>query len=164
MAKTKSILELRGTIEGLTFVKSRAYGEHVRAARGTYKKAVMNKACQKTSKELLKANKPAKILNDAIARYREDFRGGFLWQRIVSMFKKQLKKKGRFDFGQLSEFEVHEKLPLTRIFNPDVKISIDETKGVLILSVSSDNQPTFGGRYIDGYRLRAIAIFPDEKK
>ena len=36
MAKSQSILQLQGTLAGLTFVKSHTYGDHVRAKRGTY--------------------------------------------------------------------------------------------------------------------------------
>ena len=44
MAKANSLITLRGTHDGITFVKSPTYGDHVRAARGTHKKAKVNAA------------------------------------------------------------------------------------------------------------------------
>ena len=66
MAKSKSLLNLQGTIAGLTFVKSGAYGDHVRAERGTYKPATINASLKKEGKMIVMANLPAKIIKDAI--------------------------------------------------------------------------------------------------
>ena len=72
MAKADSLITLRGSHGGITFVKSPTYGDHVRAARGTHKKAKVNAAFKKQSKKLVKANHPAQILRNAIDPYRND--------------------------------------------------------------------------------------------
>ena len=78
MAKADSLITLRGTHGGITFVKSPTYGNHTRAARGTHKKAKVNAAFKRQSKKLLKANVPAQILRNAINPYRQDFLYGSL--------------------------------------------------------------------------------------
>ena len=165
MAKSKSILRLQGTYQGITFVNSRAYGDHVRAARGTHKKADVNEAFKKESARLLNANVPAKVLKDAIDIYREELRGGSLWQRLVSMFRRQLKEKGSYDFGELPPFEVHEDYPFKRFLDPRTELQVDKQKRVLTLSLSYPFHPEFPrSSFIDGYRLGLIAIFPDVGK
>ena len=49
MAKIDSLITLRGTYGEITFVKSTVYGNHIRAARGTRKKATLNEDYVKIS-------------------------------------------------------------------------------------------------------------------
>ena len=107
MAKADSLITFRGTHGGITFVKSKTYGDHIRAPRGTYKKAEVNAAFKKQSKKLVKANVPAQILRNALNPYRSDFRYGFLWQDLVSMTNDALGKDGTCDFAKLKPFEIH---------------------------------------------------------
>jgi hypothetical protein len=162
MAKSNSMLDLRGTVDGLTFVKSRTYGDHVRAARGTHKKAKVNEAFKKESEQLLKSNVPAKIIKDALDAHRQDFKGGLLWQRLVSMFRTQLRETGSFNFHQLGPFEVHEKHPLERFLQVEPKVAVDRKKRKLRVTLSHRDHPDFKkAKYIDGYRLGVIGIFTD---
>ncbi len=59
MAKVTSLITLQGTYNGITFVKSSTYGNHIRAKRGTHKKAVLYPAYEKQNKKLVKLNIPA---------------------------------------------------------------------------------------------------------
>ena len=56
MAKVISSGDLRGTFGDFTFVKSRRYGDHIRAKRGTYKKAKLNESFKAQNKKLPGAN------------------------------------------------------------------------------------------------------------
>jgi hypothetical protein len=85
MAKSKSILDLQGTFRGMTFVHSRAYGDHLRAARGTHKKAKINNVLKKEGELLVKANKPAKILHDAIKIYRDGLRDRLISRKFAHL-------------------------------------------------------------------------------
>jgi hypothetical protein len=165
MAKSKSIITLEGTFGDITFVKSRTYGDHIRAARGTHKKAEVNDAFKKESESLLSANVPAKIFKDAIEPYRDDFKGGLLWQRLVSMFRKQLRDHGSFDFSNMEPFEIHTDYPFERFLSVRPKIKLDPKKSLLHVYVVYDKHPRFNrSSFIDGYRLSVICIFPDLKK
>jgi len=164
MAKTDSIIKLRGTIAGLTFVRSRTYGDHVRAKRGTYKNAGVNDTLKQESKVLVSANIPAKIFKDAIDPYRSNIMGGTLWRRLVSMFRKQLKDPGSIDFGKIGRFEIHADYPFERFLFVQPTIKVAKEKPLLHVHVGYDHHPRFRVNGINGYRFTVIGIFPDLKK
>lgn len=164
MAKSDSIIKLQGTIAGLTFVRSRAYGDHVRAKRGTYKKAEVNDALKQESKTLISANIPAKIFKDAIDPYRRTVTGGTLWRRLVSMFLKQLKNTGAIDFGKIGRFEIHADHPFDRFLFIQPTIKVAKEKPLLHVHIEYDHHPRFKVKGINGYRFTVIGMFPDLKK
>lgn len=163
MAKQISLVELQGTFGNITFVNSPTYGNHVRAKRGTYKKARMNAACKKQSKVLVAANVPAKIFRDAILSYHKEVYDGKLWGRLRSMFGQQIKNYGGIDFSKLAPFEIHPDYPLSQLLPLNVKIQ--KENGVLDVQLSYDKHPEFSNvKGVDGYLLTAVAVFPDLKK
>lgn len=165
MAKANSLITLRGTYDGMTFVKSSAYGNHVRAARGTRKKAVLNEACQAQSEKLVKSNLPAQIIRDAINPYRQDFYYGLLWQKLVSHTNDVLEKDKPFDFSRLKPFEAHKKYRLTRLAEVTTSTKSDLELSKLQVTVSLDTTPVFDNALsIDGFRLGVIVLFPDLEK
>jgi hypothetical protein len=165
MAKSDSVINLRGTFRGITFVKSATYGDHIRAARGSHKKAEVNEAFKKESKRLQSANVPAKIIKDAIDPYRSDFTGGLLWQRLVSIFRKQLRDHGSIDFGKIKPFEIHDDYRFERFLILQSIIKFNSKKSVVHVDIRYDHHPTFKrSSSIDGYRLSVIGIFPDLMK
>jgi hypothetical protein len=165
MAKSQSLIKLQGTIGALTFVNSSAYGEHVRARRGTYKPALVNASLKREGKMIVMANIPAKIFKDAIDPYRAPFLGGTLWSRLVSFFRKQLKTEGKFDFSKLKHFEIQERYPLDSFINVHSTVSANKKTAKLKVEVRYDHHPKFKKvKNIDGYVLTVIGIFPDLKK
>ena len=165
MAKADSLITLRGTHDGITFVKSPTYGDHVRAARGTHKKAKVNAAFKAQSKTLVKANVPAQILRNAINLYRKDFHYGQLWQDLVSLTKDVLEKNGKFDFADLKPFEIHPEHPLTEIVILETATKVNAAKSKLEVTLSSRTPPTFEDSLpLEGYRLSVIMIYPNLKK
>ena len=165
MAKANSLITILGTIDGLTFVKSSTYGDHVRAARGTHKKAKLNAACQAQSKKLVKSNLPAKVIKDAIYPYRADFYYGPLWQKLVSMTNQELGKSATFDFSRLEPFEIHPNYPLDRLIDLRTNTSVDAKLSKLQVTLSYDMPPVFDKSLpLDGFRVGVIALFPDMKK
>jgi hypothetical protein len=161
MAKSRSILNFQGTLDGKTFVHSRAYGKYVRAARGTYKHADVNDAFKQESIRLLNANVPAKIIKDAIDPYRKHFKGGQLWQRLVSVFRKQLHQYGIVDFCLLPEIEVHEDYPMSRLLHISVEVTSCTENLLLPVRLVCSQAPNFRNpAVLDGYRIGVIGIFP----
>ena len=71
MAKSKRKISLADVPPGMILVRSRAYGDHVRAKRGTHKKAKLNPALKKGSIFISEANAAAKLFRDAIEPYRK---------------------------------------------------------------------------------------------
>jgi len=165
MAKSKSGADDKNAHIEKVRVKSRAYGTHFRAKRGTYKKAKLNAACKKQSKQLISANRPSKILKDAIAPYRDGLEGGPMWSNLLSMFNKQVDDYGAFDFGKVEPFEVHPAHPLGRFLTASTDVRANNAKSELEVSISYGSHPWFPkSPYIDGYKVTVIGIFPDLKK
>jgi len=161
MAKNKSLLSFQGTLDGFNYVHSKTYGKYVRAVRGTYKEATVNAAFKAASSRLLNANVPAKIIKDAIDPYRTHFKGGQLWQRLVSFFRKQLHEQGAVDFSMLPETEVQEHYPLSRLLTIKADASA-VSNGILPVTLSCSGRPQFRNPAgLDGYRIGIIGIFPD---
>lgn len=162
MAKSRSILDIKGTFQGMTFVKSNVYGDHIRAPRGTHKPAELNEAFQQSSSRLIHANLAAKIVKDALDPYRENFKGGLLWQRLLSQFRKQLKDIGEIDFSAFEPVEVHDKYPLSRFLRVTPKTEYDADKRELHIQLNYGQHPRPRHmKYMDGYTITVIGIFPD---
>lgn len=165
MAKSDSLIKLQGTLAGLTFVKSLAYGEHVRAKRGTYKKAEVNASFKRESKRLQRTNVPAKIFKDAITPHLSHLANGELWPRLLSVIHKQLKTQGTFDFSYFAPFEINADYTFERFLQEEPKIRFEKRKRTLHIGINYKKHPVFKrAAYVDGYRLTAIAIFPNLKK
>jgi hypothetical protein len=162
MAKMRSIFKIQGTLMGVTMVNSKRYGRYVRAARGTWKEANVNKAFKEASMHLQAARVPAQIIKNAIALHRECFEGGYLWQRLLSLFCRQHKQNGAFDFFALQNMEVHESYPLARLWEPQVRACASLGKSTLHVLLSSCMHPVFAAaKSADGYRVQVVAIFPN---
>jgi hypothetical protein len=164
MAKSDSILDLNGTYQQITFVKSRTYGKHIRARRGTHKKAEVNASLKESSGKLIGANVAAKIVNDAISEHRAGLKGGQFWQALVSVFKRQLEKNGSIDFAKVPTLEIHKRYKLERFITVDTKISVGPITHSLVVGISYPVHPDFSQSCISGYRLGAIGIFTNVKE
>jgi len=123
MAKLNSLFKYDGTFQGVTVVRSRAYGHHIRKARTKF---TLSEEMKQSTDFMKEANVYAKAFKDAIDPYRRDFRDGFLWQRLVSLFKKQLKEKGLADFKVLDGVELNKFYPLSRIVFTNAQVSQSE--------------------------------------
>lgn len=166
MAKEKSLIEIQGTLMGVTHVNSKAYGKHVRAKRGTYTEIEVNDAFKKSSKEQEKTNRVGKMIKDALEPYREGLKRGSFWYRLLSELRAQYKAHRAFDFTRFRDFEIHEDYPLDRLVAfGRVLAEPDRVKRILRVKLEY-HQPTFRQpeELIDGYRLTVIAIYPDLKK
>lgn len=161
MAKQKSLIQLQGTFQGATFVSSKTYGNHLRATRGTHKPAILNDAFRKSVDDMAAANLAAKVVYDALMLLRADFKGGQLWQRLVSYFRNQYKNGGVFHFEKFNQFEVHADYPMSRLLVfSNVTHEVNRASGEVIVNLEYTGAPRFKSKYVDGYRLTVQMIFP----
>lgn len=165
MAKQDSLILLQGTHDGITFVKSPTYGDHIRRPRGTIKKATLNNALKAQSKKTIAANGPAKIIKDAIDPFRRRFYDGKLWFRLLAMVQEASADGHPFDFSKLKPFELNATYPLDRLLKLDVNTTINGEKTRLHVDLSYRNHPRFEEKLgLHGYRIGVIAIYPDAAK
>jgi hypothetical protein len=160
MAKIDSLFNFEGTFNGVTHVKSKAYGDHIRAKRGTHTKATVNDAFRQSSKQLLSANTYAKVIKDALDPFRVNFKDGALWPRLVSHFRKQLKDQEAIDFRLLEGMEIFKAHPLDRIGNVITELSINTSALSVEVSLHLKVPPVFkASKYINGYQFTVIGIY-----
>ena len=148
---------------GMILVKSRAYGDHLRAKRGTHKKAKLNAALKKRTVFVREANAAAKLFRDAVQPYGKGIIDKSIWPNLLSMFLLQLGKIGKVDFSQLEPFELHSRYTLHKILPTQVVRKYDD-KTRTLQAVMSYSGPHFRNTRIDGYKLTAVVLFPDLKK
>lgn len=162
MAKIDSLIHFSGTLQGLTRVRSKSYKDHVRAARK--KGTPVNAAFRQSGKEMVRANVPAKLIKDALDPYRGDFKCGRFWSRLVSLFKGQIKQKGRIDFQVLEGMELSAEYPLTR-FVRCRQIELRHSTRDLRITITHE-PPQFKKKlsYLDGYRLSLLCLYLHKKE
>ena len=160
MAKVKSFFNYSGTLSEVTLVESKRYGRHARMRRGTFTKVEINEAFKSSAKALVKANRPAKIVKDALDPHRKNFKDGSLWQRLVSVFKLAMRVDSQPDFMLLKGFEIFKKYPLNRHIQIETSCEVDD-KGMLHVTIQSTGPTVFdGNKEINQYELRLIVVFP----
>lgn len=159
MARRNSNAPTQSTIARVITVHSKTYREHSRGARGSKTPATLNESLQDSCNEMVRGNKPARLIKDAIDPYREDFKGGQLWQRLVGIFKKQAKEGRPFSAIKLKGLEINEKYPLSPFFLGAFSV-LDRTRaGLLEFEIDIPCYPKFKVMYPDGFRIGLVAIF-----
>lgn len=153
--------------KGKVTVKSRTYGEHTRAARGTHKEAVLNEAMQAASRRMTGSNMPAKLIRDALNPFLTNFKAGQFWQRLVEHFAGQAKKKEDYSVIGLENRDINLNYPLTDILDfRSMEVNIDMPSLSMELTCNYGPKARFMKRtpYVDGLQLTVIVLFPDFKE
>ena len=146
-------------------VKSKAYGMHERAPRGSKTKAVLNRAMKEHGKRLRESTAPAKLILDALQPFRENFKGGMLWQRLVKHFAAQAKKGDMYSIVGIEHWDFNAEHLTSRIMAPDVEIKPVADLTDLQVEVNY----TFSKRFLErksditAFRITFIFLFPDFK-
>jgi hypothetical protein len=147
-------------------VKSKAYGEHMRAPRGSKSKAVLNPAMKAHGRRLRKSTMPAKLITDALLPFRENFKGGMLWQRLVKHFAAQAKAGNAYSVTGIYNWDLNDRYLTSRIMAPDVIVKPDDSFSNLEVSVNYAISKRFleKKKKITAFRITMIFLFPDFKK
>ena len=144
-------------------VKSKAYGEHERAPRGSKSKAVLNRAMKAHGKRLRESNIPAKLIMDALQPFRENFKGGMLWQRLLKHFAAQAKADNPYSVTGIGYWDFNSEDLTSRIMAPNVKIEPDDSFSNLGVEINYSFSQRFLERKsgITAFRITLIFLFPD---
>ena len=146
-------------------VNSKAYGVHERAPRGSKTKAVLNRAMKAHGKRLRESTTPAKLIMDSLQPFRENFKGGMLWQRLVKHFATQAKKGDVYSVTGIEDWDLNVQYLTSRIMTPSVKIEpVDDFSNLQV-----EANYTFSNRFLErksditAFRITLIFLFPDFK-
>lgn len=155
--------DLNNTISDKVIVKSRTYGDHLRAKRGSKTEAKLNDSLQQSCLDLQMANKAAQLIKAQLDPFRTNFKGGLIWNKLVKNFKKQHSLKQPFSVIGLSDTEIWELYPLSR-FGAYYHVYTEINNGYIKLNLSSSRHPNFKRSFIDSYQISILVIFPDFHK
>ncbi len=144
-------------------MNSKAYGRHERAPRGSKSKAVLNRAMKAHGKRLRQSNIPAKLIMDALQPFRENFKGGMIWQRLVKHFAAQAKKGDLYSVTGIENWDFNSEYLTSRIMTVSVEITPEDDFSNLEIEVNY----TFSKRFLErksditAFRITLIFLFPD---
>ena len=101
-------------------VKSRAYGEHTRAARGSKTPVGLNEAFTEHNAKTVTINNTAKRVHDLLKHCGKPFKEKMLWQVMLSRMRKAASMAVLDLLRTLKEMELNSKYPLERFAHPHV--------------------------------------------
>jgi hypothetical protein len=147
-------------------VRSKTYGLHERAVRGTHKIAELNEAMKLNGLRMIGSNAPAKLILDALKIHRLDFPGGLFWQALLKHFTGQLKRGEPYSVTGLENKDINKNYPLSRIIAMEVETVPDMPTLAMTITLKSSVHESFIRKSpkINGLQLTFIGIFPDFKE
>lgn len=164
MAKGSNLITdgTKGKLGKLQVVKDPRYGQYLRVARGTLKPALLNEECKASSDRLVVANLAAKSIYHAI---RHDHKGYFLWNDLLSIFRRQLKAGIPFHLNDLKDMECHHAYKLEKLISADdYRVGITQKEGKLGIDLHMKTHPDWSflkWKHAFQYRLSIVTVFPD---
>jgi hypothetical protein len=160
MAKPISpIFKFKGTIAGVTYVHSKAYKDHVRAAKGTYTPNVLTDALKESSSLLQICNQRARPLFRVL---KEEHHDGRLWSRLVSLFFAELKAGRKINVQCLRNLDCNLQHKLDELLHLGYNIDVKKEKKKLGIHVRLEGHPKVEDQIPrEGYQLRVVVIYPD---
>jgi len=163
MAKRRNRGLLSNLPPGKILVDSKAYGRHLRAARGSGSSAEVNDSMKEHSRRLLASSVPAKLIRDALIPFKTDFKGGQIWQRLLKHFAFQAKEGRDYSVSGIANWDLNSAYPTSRLMYPTVKITRTDSASELFVEVSYFFSDRFLERKgaINGFQITIIFLFPD---
>jgi len=150
MAKIKNKFKLTRTVDGITYVSSKAYQAHVRAKRGTYTPISLADGMKRSAAEQTQANLMAKIVFDAVNKFAPKFKDGKFWSRLVSAFRLLIKEKNSKGYKPLDGLEVRPDYPMSKQGNFRLMKRVDALVFSYRLKIAT------------GYRLSILRMATDQ--
>jgi hypothetical protein len=162
MAELNPMFFFSGTLNGVTGVKSKVYGKHMRRARGTVKAAVINDEFKKSIELNKRANAIAKTIKDAIDPFRENFRDGTMWGRLVGLFKRHFRENSDLDLSILEKFEPYHRIYLRTHYPVEANVNIQDGEQKFVdVEITSSTSLGSEEDNATGYLQTLIAVFID---
>lgn len=159
MAKIFSLIDIRGTVGGMTFVRSTKYGNHVRAPRGSKTPVKLNDAFVASAERMKIANVYAKLIKDGVAPYQDGNKDCTLWTRLIQFFRKQLKEQGGIDLNRLKSFCISANPLSSVVMIRQLHVSADESIRVTVEFQCPEFSKETGAV---AYEFGAIALYLKE--
>ena len=163
MAKNRSpLLHLQGTLGGLTFVRSAAYGPHTRLARGSNKMARINNVLQGNADRSGTVTRVAKPLLRVWKEMEKGFAQRDLWQQMMKRMLKAKSASLHTLLESLVKMEINGAYPLDRLLPqvPVVEMEWEKDKAFVGFDMK---QPALSDRKtgVDCWRYSVYVVWLD---
>ena len=163
-----AVFKFKGTLGNVTHVDSPTYGPHTRMERGTYTPITLNKTMKQCKETLMKCNKQAKSLFDAL---KEERRDGSLWWRLLAIFFKRTKAGLQPHVSMLAGLECDMKHKLGDILGNAYEVAVERAPKTMEVTITLHESPPKKDvktkKVIKGmthYRLYVVVLYPNFPK
>lgn len=135
MVTRKRIRGPNKTEKGKVLVRSKAYGNHYRAARGSKTPVEINSSLKENGERMIGSNAPAKLIFDALKPFRKNFNGGMFWQDLLKYFTTQAKMDQAYHMTGFVNRDVDKNYPISRIMALKVDPIIELTSLTMTINI-----------------------------
>ncbi len=163
MAKNiHATIELQGTLGGLVFVHSTKYDKHVRAARGTFKKAPCNKVLRKNASVTALLNAAVSPVYHFFKSYYSPFMTGQVWPELLRCVRRSEKTDLLSLMMTIEGLELNERYTFAKLVtNVDVTVTSHMQK--ISVDIGAKTHPVFKSAGVNSYYYDIVILFPGEK-
>ncbi|MDF2193738.1 hypothetical protein [Paraflavitalea sp. CAU 1676] len=158
MAKPRSsIFRFQGTIEDVTHVKSKRYGDHTRARKNSKTPFVMTEALAESKARLQECNGYARPVFQAMRAY--GYHGG-LWSDLVSRLFAELKAGRPMSFRCWKDLDCNLPHKLGDLFKWGYDFSATRGQNELRVQILLKKHPFYEDHLLrTGYQVRVVCLF-----
>ena len=145
----------------LITVKSRAYGEHTRAARGSIKPVTLNYAFITKGKQLSVINALASEVHSRLKQHAGKFKESMFWQKMLKRMHSAANTTTAALLTSLTGLDFNSRYPLQRFGTPAF-ITTKPLKNELSIALQNMHTLHFNNKVV-AYRYELIVLFFDAK-
>ena len=164
MARQRGLVKLQGTIAGLSFINSKTYGAHVRAARGTHKEAKINSVLKANSKNAAIITGTGSPILKQLKALEPGFIPGNLWSRMIGCMHKAKSTLTEDLLHSIKGMEINERYLFTKLFSVLPRLEVRKKKGRVIIELEILSHARFSKEVkASEYLCEASVLFFIEK-
>ena len=158
MAKKKAHSNKKLMPEKKVTVKSRAYGIHTRAARGSKTPVKLNDSFAEYNARTTAVNAVAKRVHDLLKVCSAGFKEKMLWQAMLSLMRKAMTDDVTKLLPALNGMELNPKYPLQRFARPFL-LPVENREGKLVVRLKDIMRPRVKSKDTQyGYELFLLLL------
>jgi hypothetical protein len=164
MARPRGVIKLQGTINGITFVNSKRYKPHTRAARGTNKKAKVNETLRRNADNASKVTSLGSPVLRELKALEKGFAAGDLWSRMTACMFKARSTKVEDLLESIRSIEVNEQYAFAKLFPALPRFEFYLKKNKLLIEMELSSHARFSKEVNAGcYLCELCVLFLDGK-
>ncbi len=163
MAKiVHAAVELKGTLGGLTYIRSSKYGNHVRAARGTFTKTGCNDVLSKNAGRTGLLNAAMSPVYQFLKTYYSGCTGNELWPEMLRRARLADANDLLSLMLQLEKLELHPRYPFAKPVH-NLQLAVQNRQQKILVDFTASFHPVFNyARKANAYYFDIAVLFRDK--